>query len=106
MIDIQSENLISLSAAARLLPPNRGQRPVDPSCVLRWITDGVKVGGKIVRLEAIRLGGRWLTSAEALQRFAEAQTPRPEGVMALPRPPVSRQRAVERAQQRLKAVGI
>jgi hypothetical protein len=27
-----------------------------------------------VRLEAVRLGGRWLTSREALQRFADRLT--------------------------------
>src|SRR5258708_3576071 len=103
MIDIQNETTIGLSAAARRLPPNRGGRPVHPSCALRWVTVGVRVDGQVIRLEAIRLGGRWLTSVEALQRFAEAQTPQFGGVVPMPRPPASRQRAVERAQQRLKA---
>jgi hypothetical protein len=105
-IDVEHERLIGVSAAARLLPPNRGERPVHPSCILRWITSGVRVGGEIVRLEALRLGGRWVTSVEALQRFGEAQTPRAEGTLPMPRPPASRQRAVEQAQHRLKAVGI
>ncbi len=77
MIDLQNEQPISLRAAARLLPPGRRGRHVTVSCVFRWIVDGV-VGpdGKRVRLEAARVGGRWLTSVPALERFAIAQTPR------------------------------
>jgi hypothetical protein len=42
----------------------------------RWITEGVRLpDGSRVRLEAARLGGRWLTSEPALRRFLAAQTP-------------------------------
>ena len=47
------------------LPPGRGGRPIHPGTVLRWIRRGVRG----LRLEAVRLGGRWLTSEEAVERF-------------------------------------
>jgi hypothetical protein len=76
MIDLSAETPISLAQAARLLPPGRNGRPVTLGCVLRWILRGAKApDGHRVHLEAVRLGGRWLTSKEGLQRFAEALTP-------------------------------
>src|SRR5687768_8061925 len=66
----------SLSQAARLFPAYRGNRPVSPSTVWRWIFEGVRLAdGSRLRLGAARIGGRWLTSAQAIQRFIEAQTP-------------------------------
>ena len=65
------ESLISLSEALDLLPPARRNKRPHLSRLLRWILDGVNG----VRLEAIRLGGRWVTSREALQRFCERLTP-------------------------------
>jgi hypothetical protein len=80
MIELRNETVISLSAAAAMLPPGRRGRPVSISCVFRWITKGVRLpSGEVVYLEALRVGGRWLTSVEALQRFAERQTPATNG---------------------------
>lgn len=68
-------NRISYHLSQVGLPPGRRGRHVSLSCALRWTLNGVRLpSGEIVRLEAIRLGGRWLTSIEALQRFAERQT--------------------------------
>jgi hypothetical protein len=103
-----TENLISLIEAARRLPPGRGGRPVSFGCVLRWITQGI-VGpdGRRIRLEGIRLGARWLTSTEALARWAEQLTPRldPEPGLA-PRTPAKRRKAAERVDQVLKRLGM
>jgi hypothetical protein len=107
MIDLATETTISLNEAARQLPPGRRGRPVTFSCVLRWILDGVRLpSGEVVRLEAIRLGGRWLTSREALQRFAERQTPRLDSTPETPRSAGKRQRASERAAAELTEAGI
>jgi hypothetical protein len=79
-IDLQSEQLISFAKATQFIPPGRNGKKTHISTLLRWATKGAKApDGTIVRLEAMRLGGRWLTSCEALQRFAEALTPRLDG---------------------------
>jgi hypothetical protein len=103
-IDLRNESTISLSQAARMLPPGRRGRPVTLSCVLRWVLDGVRTPAGIVRLEAIRLGGRWLTSIEAIERFADRQTP--EFDRKLSPPPRSCNRAAERAGKQLENLGI
>src|SRR6516162_3689488 len=76
MIDTTQEQLIRLADAARLIPPARRGKKTHESTVLRWILTGTKApDGSTVRLDGIRLGGKWLTSREALQRFGEALTP-------------------------------
>jgi Protein of unknown function (DUF1580) len=64
------EGLLYLSEIPRHLPSTLLGRRVHLSTVIRWRTRGV--GG--VRLEAVRLGGRWVTSREALARFTAAVT--------------------------------
>jgi hypothetical protein len=103
-----SENLIGLREAARKLPPGRNGRPVTFSCVLRWITHGIPgPDGQRVKLEGVRVGGRWLTSQEALARWAECLTPSFDGDRsAAPRTPAQRNRAVEKANKLLDQAGI
>jgi hypothetical protein len=108
MIDIGSEHTLSLSHVPPILPRGRRGRPVSFACVLRWVLDGAKSpSGEVVRLEACRLGGRWITSREALQRFTERLTP---GTGDAPMVPVrtarQRRRAAEKAEQQLRALGI
>jgi hypothetical protein len=93
------EKLISFMEAARKLPPSRGGRPVSFSCILRWATQGIPgPDGRRVRLEAVRVGGRWLTSEEALARWAEQLTPRLDSEPAPgPRTPAQRAKAVGQA---------
>jgi hypothetical protein len=102
------ETTLSLSQAARRLPPGRKGAPVSLACVLRWVLDGSRApDGRVVKLEAVRLGGRWLTSLEALQRFAEALTPRlNDSPVSPPRTRRQRQRAAERAERELEEMGI
>ena len=65
MIDISSEELLSLKAAARRLPDARHY-----STLFKWATSGTKYG----RLETCVIGGQRYTSVEALQRFIERST--------------------------------
>lgn len=70
------ERLISFSQAARLIPPSRQDRPVSPSCVWRWHRVGVTtVDGRRVKLEAVWLVNRLVTSEQAVQRFIAALQP-------------------------------
>lgn len=83
-INLNSEQLLSFGQAARRLPPFRADRPVSPVTLWRWATRGVRRDdGTRVLLEAVRLGERWITSAEALQRFAVALTEREQQAKAV-----------------------
>lgn len=63
MINIEREQLMALGEAGRLL----GWQP-SPATLWRWRVKGVRN----VRLDCIRIGGRWLTSREAILRFVKA----------------------------------
>jgi hypothetical protein len=107
-IDISSEHTISLTEACQSLPKGRRGRQPHLSCLLRWITKGSRSpDGRRVRLEAVRLGGRWITSREALTRFAEALTPRfHDQASPAPRSRRKRQAANDRAERITEAAGI
>lgn len=70
MINIQSEQLLTLSALSKRLPRHRKNRPVHPSTCHRWRNPGVRG----IRLECIRIGGIWHTTLEAFQRFCDCLT--------------------------------
>jgi hypothetical protein len=107
MLDLTNETPIPLAAAAALVPPARRGRKTHISTLLRWITSGAKApDGSPVKLEAVRLGGRWMTSREALQRFAEKLTPGCDRAAPERRSPSRRHRASERAAAELKAAGV
>ena len=109
MIDLTTEKPIRLEEAARLVPPSRGARHTHASTILRWILRGTRgPDGERVRLEALRAGNKWITTAEAVQRFFERLTPTLEADQArlLPRSPTARRRASERAGRKLERLGI
>jgi hypothetical protein len=109
VLDLTTENPIPLAAAAKFVPPGRNGRRTHLSTILRWVVRGARSpSGELVRLEAARLGGRWITSREALQRFAERLTPRlsDEPMSPSPRTPGQRRWASERAARELEKVGI
>src|SRR5262245_56351012 len=99
---------LSLSQAARRFPPFRENKPVAPSTVFRWIASGVRLpDGSRVRLEAVRLGGRWLTSSPAIERFIARQTPNLNADPSpTPRTARQRQRVAEAAGKELEQMGI
>lgn len=75
-VEVVTTLYLSLQQAAKRLPPGRNGRPVHVSTIIRWITQGARSpSGEIVRLQAVRLGSRWLTSAEFLDDFARRLTP-------------------------------
>src|SRR3712207_737163 len=109
MFDLTTESSIPLAAAAALVPPGRNGKKTHISTLLRWIRDGAKgPGGERVRLEAVRLGGRWLTTRGALQRFGEGLTPRHHSAGCRPPPRAAGQRsqACEEAGRELDRIGI
>jgi hypothetical protein len=97
---------LSLPQAARRFPSYRQAKPTSPATVWRWITSGVELAdGTRVRLEAVRLSGRWLTSEDAISRFVRSQTPGLDDPPAAPRPPAERRRRSEAAERELKMRG-
>ena len=99
-IDITREQVITLREATAILPRQKGQKGLHISTLYRWCSRGVRG----VRLETLKLGGRVVTSVEALQRFAErcsaadsTQEQRPTG---------RRQREFNLAEEELKRAGI
>jgi hypothetical protein len=108
MIDSNSETLLSLTQAAKILPRRRGNRPVHVSCMFRWTTSGCKG----VILESIQIGGTRCTSKEALARFFECLTEATKaGRQSIPTPQsarmtATRRKAIEAAEKELAAAGI
>jgi hypothetical protein len=85
MIDIATETLITLKDAAARIPPSRGGRPTHAATIWRLIQSR--------KLEGVRLGGRWLTSLDALQRYGDRETRAALGDEPAPAPMITRRRA-------------
>jgi hypothetical protein len=108
LTEIQNGDGLTLSAAGRLLPGHRSNSTTDPSTVFRWITRGSKAGGRVVRLEAARIGAKWYTSRGAITRFSIALTPTadPSVSSAAPNPKTTgAQQRADRAGRALQAKG-
>ena len=105
--EIQSGEGLTLSAAGRPFPAHRGSGSVGPSTVFRWVTRGSKTSdGRLLKLEAVRVGTRWLTSRGAIVRFVAALTaaadPAPQPP---PRSATQRKKASDAAGKRLAQMG-
>ncbi len=104
--DLTNEPALTLSQAAKLVPSYRVGRPTHVSRLVRWIVNGVRADdGRLIKLEAMRLGGQWVTSAAALQRFAEAMTPAQRPLAPL-QTAISRRKSAEQASRALDAIGL
>jgi hypothetical protein len=109
--EILAGDALSMAQAARTFPPYRLNKPTSPSTVWRWIAVGVRLPDKsLLKLEAARIGGRWLTSKAALARFIQAQTPQPASPAGRqerrPRTGGQRRAASEKAGRELERLGI
>ncbi len=70
MIDVSTEEVVSLAEAASRLPRRRAGKKPHPCTLYRWTTGGLRG----VRLESVQIGGTRCTSFEALTRFFGALT--------------------------------
>jgi hypothetical protein len=95
MIDPLKEETLNLGRACRRLPSLRRDRPVAPSTLWRWATNGVRG----IRLETVQIGATTCTSVEALRRFFAALNNQTNQV------PTSNDRH-ERAEKQLAERGI
>jgi hypothetical protein len=69
---VRSEPQIDLLTAAEMFPRGNRWRPMSPRTVFRFIISGKPTPRGRVYLDAVRIGGHWHTSAEAIYRFVEA----------------------------------
>ena len=93
------EALLPIAQAARLIPTNRGERGhTSASALCRWILHGK--GG--IYLDGVRMGGGWLTSREALARFAAAISGQREPAPSIPSD-TERARRAAAAMDRIRA---
>jgi hypothetical protein len=106
---ILQETIINIHEAATLFPGRDGKKKLNFSTVWRWVLKGLRTNdGRLIRLEAVRLGGRWVTSREAIARFTEALTPKPDDDPPgpAPRTPAQRKRDLRTADEKLAAIGV
>ena len=101
MIDLANEELLRIEVVAHICRTHF-------STAFRWIMKGIPSPstGERVRLEAVRIGGKWVTTHAALQRFAEATTSKFDKEASALRPWNARRRASERAAAELTGHGI
>lgn len=99
---------IGLAAAARLLPVDGSGRATHPASLTRWIAHGTRgASGQLVRLEAVRIGRKLVTTPAAIRRFLvrlAAEDDRP----LLPAPPTGRRAEEMRREEeaQLRALGL
>jgi len=110
----QPTEYLSVAEAARRVPGNNR-----PHAVWRWARKGLKArSGEIVKLRHVRVGGRLMIPADALEEFHQAlaaadaphfdkpaDTPRPPQAPS-PRTVAERNQAVEESEQKLAQWGV
>jgi len=108
--EVQAGDGLSLSGVGRTIPGHRGKPTMNPRSVLRWVRDGtITPSGRRVKLEACRVGNRWLTSNSAVARYVQALTddsePAATPAVQPTRTDSARRRAAENAAAKLIARG-
>ena len=69
---------MALEAVRDRIPADATGRPLSRVTLYGWVQEGVRTGdGRVVRLEAAKVGRRWFTSEGAIERFVAGQQ-RPE----------------------------
>jgi hypothetical protein len=101
MIDLVGEDTLRVEEAAAIVRRHF-------STVYRWCLRGVPDGaGNRIKLRAVRVGGCWLTSRQALQEFAEALTPKStDDAVIPPRTQSAKRAASAKAAAKLESLGI
>jgi len=74
MICIETERLLTLAEACKVLPRRRAGKKCAVSTLHRWRLRGIRG----VRLETAMLGGIRMTSVEAIERFVNRLTNDPD----------------------------
>jgi hypothetical protein len=88
----------SLKLLGPLLTEMLGHRP-SPATRWRWVTNGVKSGGRRVLLKATRIGGKLYSTVNDVQRFIDDQNQQTQ-------PPASDPVRGESKSRRLRSAGL
>ncbi|MDB5314051.1 MAG: hypothetical protein JWO38_8253 [Gemmataceae bacterium] len=105
---ILAEGPLGMSAIARLCGKYRNGAATHPSTPKRWHSKGVTLtDGRVIKLDAVRLNGRLVSSRAALLRFIRAQQNPPPAPPAPATPtPTARERAAAAASAELDSLGV
>jgi hypothetical protein len=107
MGNVENDPLISLAAAAKLLPGEHSGKGVSPATVYRWGTRGLPLsGGQVIKLAMWRIGRKWVTTRGALANFVAAQQPDVMDRDVYPRSASQRRKSSEIASRQLAEKGI
>lgn len=107
-IDIEKEQVVSLTEATKIMPKRNGKRPAIAT-LWRWCRKGIQG----IHLEYIRMGRNLATSREAINRFfnALADADRSAAPATKPSEPLAvssavRQTSLDQADRILERAGI
>ena len=104
----QIERLMPLARAAERMR-GRGGRPPNPRVVARWTREGCRVGGQVIKLNAVLISGCLLTLSEWVEQFEQA---RAKAALVSRRPPLaepaprSRRASQRAANAYLEKIGV
>jgi hypothetical protein len=74
-VSLTSSRRLSIAQAARLYGEFEDGKPTSPETVIRHIKKGcIGPDGSRVHLQGFKLGGRWVTTVDAVERFIAALT--------------------------------
>lgn len=99
---VLGETVLTFAQAAAACPSIGGRRP-STSTVYSWCDIGIRVGKQRVKLECAKVGGKRVTSREALDRFFAATTARETDPSKVDRTPAARRKSSEKAMAFLKS---
>ena len=95
---VLTETVLTFAEAVTAVPTVGGKQPALPT-VYVWADKGVRVGKVRVKLECAKVGGKRVTSREALDRFFEALAGQSQ--FQLDQTPAARMRETERKREAL-----
>ena len=96
---VLTETVLTFAQATKACPAIDGKKP-SVKTVYTWADIGILVGGERVKLESAKVGGKRVTSAEAIERFVEATSTGTAPPVI--RTPAARRRESEKAMQFLR----
>jgi hypothetical protein len=97
--DILDEQFVTLENACKFIPGLRPGKNVNRSTIYRWSDSGVRG----VRLETIQVGGRRMTTHEAIKRFIMEMS-KPERIQEVKQQIVSRLHSPKSERKRKRAL--